>query len=668
MNWLSELQKRGVVRVGAAYIVTSWLLVQVADTIFPAFDAPDWAMRALIIGLAIGLPIALTLSWVFDLTSQGWVRAGEFKDDQATRQHRNQVMNTVIIAVLAAAVVLFALDRFVWNTRSGPTEATDQVVGVLPFSDLGTADQPDSLAAGIHDDLLTQLSKMDAFRTVSRTSVLRYADTLQPIPDIAREIGATAIVEGGVQRAGDRVRINAQLIDSASDTHLWAETFDRELTAENIFAIQSDIARAIASALQATLSPEDEQLLGAVPTSDTAAYEAYAAGRAAQQTAGNSGEERAVAEFQRAVERDPGFAAAWAGLCEAQLTRFRRNSEPAIFESAEAACNRALELDDTRAEVHLALGSLYREFGQYARAEVSLQRAHYAKAEAALEQALTLDPLQLGAMIEMGKVLSRQDRLAEAERTFLAALEWAPDDFELQMAMFSFYYARSDRPDRFERAVHHASRAAALRPDLATAWNNLGTALFMLNQYDEAADAWRHSLELEPTRTAYTNTGLAYYNAGQFELAIEMQLRATELAPRDHRPWGRLGDAGRFIQPPRDDWRDAYVRAAELAGEQLGINPRDWRTRGLRATYLAHLGQHEAAEAEVEQALQDSDRRAEVLFYSALVAVAAERLEACLDRLEEAVSRDADYRHLIANDPDLQALTGRPRFQAITGS
>lgn len=667
VNWFEELKKRGVVRVGIAYVVTAWLLVQVADTIFPAFSISDWVMRGLIILLAAGLPVTLVISWIWDLTSKGWVRAGEYTEDSATRAHRNLVLNFAIMAVLAAAVIVFALDKFVWTSAWVESEMeAPEVVAVLPFSDFSRGETSDTLAVGIHDDLLTQLSKIPSFRTLSRTSVLRYADTRLPIPEIAREVGATGVVEGGVQRSAGRVRINAQFIDARTDTHLWAETYDRELTAENIFAIQSDIARSIADALQATLSPELQDSLDSIPTRSLEAYDAYAAGRAAMRSLDSSSIQAAVDAFEKATSLDPEFASAWAGLCQAQLARFRRDSDRQLFDAAEAACSRALEIDDRRAEVHLALGSLYRQFGQYARAEVALQRANYAKAEQALERALSLEGLRIESMIEMGKVLAQQGRLPEAEATLKQAQAQAPNDFAVQSALFGFYYRNSDLDDRFDRAVQHAREAANLRPDLAIAWNNLGTSLYMTNQYDAAADAWKHSLEIEPTRTAYTNTGLALYNAGRYAEAVAMQERATTLAPDDHRAWGRLGDAQRHLGGDQDAGMAAYRRAVDLARGQLEINPRDWRTRSMLAFYLACLGDEAAAVDASRRALQDSDRRAEVLFYSALVNLLFDRRDEALALLAEAVDKDEEFRHLIASDPDMGVLRDDDRFRSLT--
>jgi TolB-like protein/Flp pilus assembly protein TadD len=670
VSLFSELKRRGVFQVGAAYIVVSWLIVQVASVLLPTFEAPAWVMKATVLLLVLGFPLAVAISWIFDLTAAGLVRTDELTEDiRRTAVHKGH-LNHIIIGLLAAAVLLFTLDKFYWQTDLGSAENGEMPsLAVLPFDNMSGDLANEPFAVGIHDDLLTQISKIGTLRTVSRTSVLRYRGTSKPLRDVARELGVANILEGGVQRSADRVRINAQLIDAESDTHLWAETFDRRLTAANIFAIQSDIARAIARALRARLTRGEEAQLDRVPTESLDAYDAYLKARALLDDYASLEElTRAATRFELATELDPAFAAAWAGLCRARLGLYRKSSDRTWFDQGESACRQALELDDTRVEVHIALGMLYRYFGQYSRAEVALERANLAKAEQALEEALDLDRLTVDGLIELGLVHAQQNRLAEAETELQRAVSLDPGNWSAQSSLFSFYYRYSDRPDHFELAARHAAKAASLRPDLAASWTNLGTANFMLARYEEAADAWRQSLEIEPTRTAYSNTGLAYYNDGRFEEAVKMQLKALEIAPDDHRAMGRLADAQRFADGNGDRAVETYGRAAELARAMLAVNEQDWRTLGLLAHYLAQAGQVPEATEAARKALQLSRRNAETLYYASLVQLAGGDTEACLELLEEAVSKDGYYRHLIGIDPDMQRLSELERFRAIVGS
>jgi TolB-like protein/lipoprotein NlpI len=538
-------------------------------------------------------------------------------------------------------------------------------IAVLPFENMSNDPGQEYFTAGMHDELLTRLSRIAALKVISRTSVMPYRNSDKSLPDIAKELSVATILEGGIQKLGDQVRINVQLINAHTDEHLWAEIYDRKLTAENLFAIQSDISRAIAQSLQATLTSDEDLALKRTPTQNLAAYDAYIAGRANLDGFSFADMNDAAEQFSNATQLDPQFAAAWAGLCEAQLSLYNIRSDRKNFDTAEAACTSALELDDSRAEVHIAMARLYSSRGQYAHAEVSLQRADFARAEEALKNVVSFDELTTRAQINLGFVLVHQGRLAEAETELLGTVETDPRNWEAQSALFSFYYTYSDKPNRFELAARHATLATALRPDQAALWNNLGTSNFMLGRYDQAADAWQHSLAIEPTRTAYTNTGLALYNTGRFEAAAKMQARAIEIAPDDHRPWGRLGDALRFVDGEGARAHEAYVKAMRLAREILEINDKSWRTLGMLSTYLAFAGESEEAMLVAERAMQLAKRNSETLFYAAIVKLSEGQSDACLSLLEEAVAKDPDYRNLIAVDPDLKQLSELPRFQAL---
>ena len=211
--------------------------------------------------------------------------------------------------------------------------------------------------------------------------------------------------------------------------------------------------------------------------------------------------------------------------------------------------------------------------------------------------------------IELGLVYASQGRVQEAESELLEIAEANPDEWAIQAALFTLYYEYSDQIDHYEKAARHAENVTLLRPDLASAWNNLGSAKYMLSQYENAADAWQKSMKIEPNRTGYTNSGLAYYNAGQFNKAAQMQRKATELAPNDHRVWGRLADAIRLEGGQEALIIEYYQKADELAGKQLLINEQDWRTMQMQALYIAHSGQKEEAITLAERAMILANRR-----------------------------------------------------------
>ncbi len=286
MSLIAELKRRNVFRVGVAYAIVAWLLIEVASVLLPTFNAPDWVMQAFSSLVILGFPLALIFAWAFELTPEGIKRETAVAPDESITHVTGRKLDFAIIGLLAVAVVYFAVDKFVLEqaeVTAEPVPAAEAVVreksiAVLLFDNLSRDATNEAFTDGIHDDILTQISKISALKVIARTSMERLDPNLS-IPEIGTKLGVATVLEGGVQRAGDRVRINVQLIDCKTEAHLWAETYDRELTAANIFSIQSEIAKTVADALRATLSPQEQELLDTVPTENMAALEAYFRGK-----------------------------------------------------------------------------------------------------------------------------------------------------------------------------------------------------------------------------------------------------------------------------------------------------------------------------------------------------------------------------------------------------
>ena len=649
MSLFSELQRRGILPVAAAYTVVAWLLVQVADVMLPAFDAPDWILRTGIILLAIGFPIALALSWFFELTPEGVKRSDDMPEDYSSVSPMNRYLVLFIISVLTAAVILFALDRFArQDDQLGSLfqdSAEKSSVAVLPFANRSALQDDQFFSEGIHDDLLTRLAKITSLKVTSRTSVLQYRDTTKSVPEIGAELGVTAILEGGVQRAGNQIRINVQLIDVANDEHLWAETYDRKLTAENLFAIQTEITRAIASELKTALTPDDEKRIEQVPTRNLAAYEAYLRGRQHLNRRYSEDSLRlALVSFYESASLDPNFAGAYAGECEVQLSWYRLGSDTNRFKSAESACQKALSIDPNMTEVRVALGRLHRYDGNYARATEEIRKV------------LAVDSDNVEALLELGLIFQLQGKLTEAEEALVRATEVAPGNWQTFDILGFHYQSYSERPDSRQLAVNQALRVVELVPDSASAYNNLGTSYFRLGQFEAAKVAWDRALQLEPSRSAYTNRGLAYYNDGEFEEAARMQLKAIELAPNDHRAWGRLGDSWRFMEGHEEESRGAYESAIEQAEPMLEINDQDWMTLALLSTYYARTGRTDDAIEMISKALALSDHDPEALVCQALVLNVMGDHQGAKQALTRAVEQDDSYQLYFLKDPDLSHL------------
>ena len=336
MSLFNELKRRNVFRVGIAYLVATWLLIQVTDIVFPRIGLPDSAVTLVIALLFIGFIPSLIFAWAFELTPEGLKKEKDVDRSQSITHKTGRKLDFFIIGILALAVVYLLTDKL-WLQEPGPeslsqtpaeqaTEpaveietlapSTEHSIAVLPFANRSMRQEDLFFTDGIHDDLLTQLAKIDDLKVISRTSVMQYRDTTKPISMIAEELGVNRVLEGGVQRAGKRIRINAQLIDVETDRHLWAETFDREMTVENIFDIQSEITRQIVQAVRGELTVAEQQSMKEVPTESLEAYEAYLQARALANQADYAQENYIEAQpwAERAVEIDAEFSEAWAQL------------------------------------------------------------------------------------------------------------------------------------------------------------------------------------------------------------------------------------------------------------------------------------------------------------------------------------------------------------------
>src|SRR5437899_9382867 len=269
-NFLAELKRRNVYKVAIAYAVVAWLLIQAASIFLPAFNAPQWVMQIVIVILVVGFPIALAFSWAFEITPEGIVRESEVAADQSITHHtgRKIVALTIVLAVVATGLLIFQLIR----ARSTPPPAatiSNKSIAVMPFDNLSGDPQNAYFSEGVQDEILTRLAKIAELKVISRTSTQRFKSSPNDLRQIAQQLGVANILEGSVQKANDQVRVNVQLINALTDAHLWADTYDRKLT--DIFAVETEIAKAVADVLQAKLTGSEQHVIAARPTEKTEA-------------------------------------------------------------------------------------------------------------------------------------------------------------------------------------------------------------------------------------------------------------------------------------------------------------------------------------------------------------------------------------------------------------
>jgi TolB-like protein/Tfp pilus assembly protein PilF len=500
MSFFVELKRRNVFRVGIAYVLMGWLLLQGADFAFDLVGAPNWVIQSLSIVVVIGLPITLFFAWAFEVTPEGIKRDKDVDRSQSITGQTGKKLNVAILVLLVAS-----LGYFVWESRFAgqpaeqgtqavatttspeqtPEEATPQIdpksIAVLPFNNRSRQEADEPFVEGVHDDLLTNLARIGSLKVISRTSVLQYKDTETPIPVIADELGVATVLEGAVQRSGNQVRINVQLIDAQSNDHLWAEIFDRELTAENLFAIQSEISQKIANALETTLTQTEKDRINTMPTDNLEAFEAYVRGRQLMASRESAQLEQAVEELNRAVELDPEFALAWVGVADSHMLWWQYGTfDPKQgMTISEAAIDRALMLDDQLGEAYASKGT-----------------NHFTKRE--FDQAVT----------DLQKAI-------ELSPNYATAYHW----YSLVLREF---------PLRAQERVDFARRAFELDPNSEIVGRNLADTYRDQGLYSRAEQRYLAIIENDPGfATAYGGLSNLYQNEGRFDLAMEQSRNAS---------------------------------------------------------------------------------------------------------------------------------------------
>ena len=477
-NLFAELKRRNVIRMAGLYLVGAWLVVQVAGTVLPMFGAPEWLPRTIVVLLVTGFVPAVIFSWVFELTPQGLKREEDVAPEQSITPQTGRRMDRMIIVVMALALGYFAFDKFVLAPRreaalvasAVPNESKSVInaksIAVLPFENRSEDKANAYFTDGVQDEILTDLAKIADLKVISRTSVLQYkSGVARNLREIAQQLGVANVVEGSVQRSGNRVRVNAQLVDARNDAHLWAQTYDRDLA--DVFAIQSEIAKAIADQLQAKLSPNEKKAIEQPPTTDLAAFDLYSRAKSLLLTAGFSAtadpdRRKAIELLDEAVKRDPSFFDAYCQLAYAHEQLYAISGfdhTPARLALAEAAVQAATRLRPDAAETHLARAQyLYNGRRDYAGALAELEIAR---------RALPNDP----RLFELtGYILRRRGQQEEGLRNLERAVELDPRNFyTLQQIGLSYQTL-----GRFAEAIAALDRALAIVPDNAETRANRG--------------------------------------------------------------------------------------------------------------------------------------------------------------------------------------------------
>ncbi len=489
-----ELRRRNVVKVAVAYAIVGWLLIEVSSTVLPIFEAPDWIVQVFAFFVILGFPLALVLSWAYEITPDGMKRSHEVEATESITHVTGRKLDFAIIGALVLALG-FVVYNYVLEDSEVAVGVLPNSIAVLPFRN----DSPDPdnayYASGIHEEILNHLVKLSALSVIARTSVEQYANTEKSIPEIASELNVETVMEGSVRYAGGQIRITTQLNDGVTGAHLWSETYTRDF--DDIFAIESDVAMNVANAVGAEFSLQEQASIEQIPTESPAAYALYL------QALGDA-PLAALNFLDRALELDPEFAEAYGLKALRIINRGRVDPalEPDRVRRAQEAAEQALALDPNLASAHAALAALH------------TLNWRWAEAERAFERAYQSNPSDTDVLAAYGSFRRDVGQYAEAVRLFERAAELNPNASQTQLGISHRYAKNYDAAaTAFRQAIDLNSANAAAYTHLALTEISRGNSDEALRQLSTGEQLWGDSIP--STRLAQTALGYAHLNRPQ---------------------------------------------------------------------------------------------------------------------------------------------------------
>jgi TolB-like protein/thioredoxin-like negative regulator of GroEL len=670
-NFFAELKRRNVYKVAVAYAVVGWLVIQVTATIVPALHLPDGLTTAVVVLVLVGFPIALVISWAFEMTPEGMKRTADVSTDGvgsmpywSKRKFAGFIVGAVIIAAGLLAYQLLR-PRSTHETSSAPSvdaiAISDKSIAVLPFENLSSDKENAYFAEGIQDEILTRLSKIAALKVISRTSTQKYKSAPDNLRDVGRQLGVANLLEGSVQKISNAVHVNVQLIRCATDEHLWAESYNRKL--DDVFGVEGEVATTIADQLQAKLTGAEKRELAARPTNNPDAYAAYLRGSAGHWTDNQTSLQAAIHFFEQAVQLDPQFAQAWASLSRAHsLMFFHYDKTPSRRVSAEKALNEAVRLQPDLTDAQLARG-YYKYWVEH----------DYQGALTLMQQLRTSLPNNAEILQVIAFISARLGKWQDSADSVKKALELNPRDLFSHIQAEHILMATRD----FSGVMQVLDKALQIWPNNT---DLLGYKAFAFQASGRLDDAQSVLNSLAPNFDQFDSSVSALWVQARLRRNPEITIKAfrphVENLEGDKLQLLLLyGDALEMANHKAESQK-AFAEARDKFEAQLQTQPDNDEIIGPLSYAYAGLGQLDASEKALNKfkALAANDARAMGTYedvYSRIMARFGNKDEA-ISSLERALSNPCDgitgmppTPELLRLDPDYDSLRSDPRFQKL---
>jgi len=486
---ISELKRRNIFRVAAAYAIAGWLIIQVCTSTFPYLNLPEWLITAVIVFVLIGFPITLIIAWAFELTPEGLKKTKEVSADESITDKTGKKLNRIIISILSVTI-LFLLGERIFFAESTFGDAGRQVtaeeasIAVLPFVNMSSDKENEYFSDGLSEELLNALARVEDMKVAGRTSSFKFKGQNEDLKKIGQQLGVSRILEGSVRKAGNQVRITAQLINVETGYHLWSDTYDREL--KDIFAIQEEISRKVLNELKVRLLPEEDQTLADIPTQDIEAYQAYLKANQLVVNRNYDEIEAAIELYKTAIRLDPGFAAAHANLALAYNSQGYYGNIPfeEMQQNIKSYTDQALALNDQSAAAYAALGNYY---------------LNESKPEMGLEMLLKSNELNPNFIDNYNWIGNVYDDLGKTEEQ----MEWYRKGYEIDPLNPLAIYNRirvSLYEEDYEEMESFMEKNKRINPDFVPTYFLQGFIQFVspFGRFDEAFKNFHRAHALDP--------------------------------------------------------------------------------------------------------------------------------------------------------------------------